>query len=195
MADHDLELVLKTVFGLIALTIAIVVAMVRSRTIKGQLRQLAATLGGRVAGNWFNEYIIVDSQGTEARIKLRAKSRNSPSQLRLELAVLPRFRWTIQRTGFMNISIRFDDLRKLENPMPQLGNDLKITVNDQMQAMMFFADANNQAAIREFFDRGFTELGAGKSQTIAFKNNYEDRDLDPARIRTQLEALRRLATT
>jgi hypothetical protein len=195
MADPDFEMVIKTVVGVIVAIIAIAFAYVQSRTRKNQLRGLASALGGRLAGNWLDDYVIVDSQGMEARISLQSKSRNRPSQLRIKLMVPPKFRWAVRRSGSLNLAIRWDGLRKLDNPAPQLGADLRITVSDQMQAMMFFAEPKNQAAIREFFARGFTEISAGKNETAALKNSYDAADLDPALVRGQIEALRRLAIT
>jgi hypothetical protein len=162
---------------------------------RSMMRELASALGGRMAGKWIDDYVVIEGQGVEGRIKLRYGRdylRRPQEVLRLELVVAPRFRWTIRRKDEPREIISYECLTRIEN----LGLDfshLAIAASDEVQAMTDFAQPSKKAAILDFFARSFDLLTATGSMIVAQKDHYRYSDLDPKLLRRQFEALRQLA--
>lgn len=188
--------IIRLIFILGLIVLAWTLMYLQSRARRKNLRKLAAALGGRMAGKWFIDYAIIETQGIKARIKVRSKwpRRLVPSQLRLEVIASPKFWWTIQRKKRLNLALSFEGLCKMETPS-LLGPGLQIGASDPSAAATYFAEPRNQAAILEFFKRGYIELLAGNGLIVAVKNNYDTNDLAPELVRGQLKALHQLATS
>lgn len=194
IADNKHWLVILTIPGVIFL--ALFIAHIKLREFRKKLEPLADALGGEVTNKFLQDaYLRLHHEGVEMRVGLISGSKNSPPYLTLKQMTSFGFGLTISEE---NIATRklgsWGILKDIKIGDPVFDDKYLIRSSDAMRTQNFLLDHGRRQAIEDFFNKGFTIIAADKEWFVARKPHYKDEDLEPDRIRSGLELLRKITS-
>jgi len=185
---------LVPVLVFIAISGFVIFMMIRSLKKLGQkLEPIAQALGGEVVSNFLaGSYVRLRNYDAEVRVALTPGSKNSPPLLALrQLSALGFVMGISRRNAASNILNRVLFQSTIQTGDPIFDQKYSVSSRSPEQAAGFLYSAVRRQAVDYFFENGFNGLGTDGKSVFAQKPNYQDADLEVARIQADLEQLRK----
>jgi len=180
--------------AILALIIVFSVKRMRKK-FRSQLEPIANALGGELVMGFAVFYVRIPGESAETKVSITPGGKNTPPKLSI-LQTLPMdFQLTISTENIISSAAKKIHLiRDLETGDPIFDQKYLVQTKDQEKVQSFLLSGARREAVTYFFNNGFSRMTASQNAVSAEKNHYTVQDLDPERIRQDLEQLKRFVS-
>jgi len=163
------------------------------RKLRAQLEPIANSLGGElVTGLLSGFYIRFPGAYGETRVSLTPGSKNNPPKLSIfQLRQMDFQLRILAEDSLSGVAKKIHLVRELEIGDPLFDQKYLLLTKDREKVQSFLLSSLRREAVDYFFSNGFSEINVLKNMVSAVKKYYTDQDLDPGRIRQDVEQLNR----
>ena len=183
----------------IAITLGTIVFVVLilyfvSKSMVGKLKPIAQALGGEVAGNLLKgSYCLLNRDGVEVQIGIQPGSQYTPPVIYIKELRPGSFKMTLYKENAATRGLeKLGMLKDLKIGDPLFDEKYVIKSGDEIGAINFLQDPRRREAIEAMFDDGFHTFQLDKKSVMIQQRGYKKQDLDPERLRINLERLHSL---
>ncbi len=163
------------------------------KKLRSQLEPIANALGGELVSGWLvNNYVRIPGYDYEAQVVITPRGKNTPPKLTIRFLDQLDFQITITAENVLTGVLKKIHLaREVEIGDPIFDQKYLISTRDRDKVQAFLLSGSRREAVDFFFSNGFSRMGTFQNSVGAEKNNYQNQDLDPGRIREDLDRLRK----
>jgi len=187
--------VLDGVGIILAIGIPLVFLWRRRRERLEKLTRLTAGLGGEAKVGWIGDsYVRLRSAGGEVRVRLLPADLQGADYLEFQHMTPLGFNLSIAKADAASRTLqRWGLFQVVKTGDPGLDDHYVIRGSDPARVTGFIQGPGRREAIDYFLRSGFNLIQARPDGLVAQKTAYQSSDFEPARLRSHLEQLGRLA--
>jgi hypothetical protein len=161
-----------------------------------KLESLAGAFNARIVSDFFHgPHVIVSNNGCEVKIKIRKGSNNSPPSLILQQMIPLGVGLTISKENMVTCTLNKLGLLKDITTGNSLFDDrYLVRSKNPMKAQNYLRNTVHTDAIDSLFKKDIDTIEYTDDSVTIKKSNYRKEDLEPQRIRSLLDLMRKLAS-
>lgn len=194
MANGRLWILIVTVPGIFAF-IALIL-YVNRKIANRKLESLVGAFNARIVSDFFRgPHVLLNNSGCEVKIRIAKGSNNSPPCLIIK-QMTPIGVWlSISEKNIVTSMLnKFGLLKNVTIGNPLFDDRYLVQSKDTIKTQNYLRNTVRTDAIDVLFEEGINTIESDDDSVTIKISNYRKEDLDPRRIQTLLDMMRKLAS-